>query len=257
MWRDLDAAAWPQNGLHGHSILNILLGEESEFEDPGPLAAEDEPIDHRIDISKAVHVVDADSSQAVVIEGALRGRNLVVQGPPGTGKSQTITNIIAAAVHGGKSVLFVAEKTAALAVVHDRLSRAGLNSLCLEMHSRKANKREVLKSLEEALRLSGASRLGAEIGERLASCRDKLNDWSKIVHHPIGLTKRTPFDVMGRQLQLRADKVRLLPDRLEFVAGWPADALQTAETALDRAVIAVVRLGVRRRSMLGMALNST
>jgi hypothetical protein len=243
MWRDLDAAAWPQNGLHGQSILNILLGEESEFEDPGPLAAEDEPIDHRIDISKAVHVVDADSSQAVVIEGALRGRNLVVQGPPGTGKSQTITNIIAAAVHGGKSVLFVAEKTAALAVVHDRLSRAGLNSLCLEMHSRKANKREVLKSLEEALRLSGASRLGAEIGERLASCRDKLNDWSKIVHHPIGLTKRTPFDVMGRQLQLRADKVRLLPDRLEFVAGWPADALQTAETALDRAVIAVVRLG--------------
>jgi hypothetical protein len=146
MWRDLDAAAWPQNGLLEHSLLNILIGEESESEDPGPLEAEDESIDHRIDISKAVHVVDADSSQAVVIEEALRGRSLVVQGPPGTGKSQTITNIIAAAVHSGKSVLFVAEKTAALDVVHDRLSRTGLHALCLEMHSRKANKREMLKS---------------------------------------------------------------------------------------------------------------
>jgi hypothetical protein len=180
----------------------------------------------------------------VVIEEALRGRNLVVQGPPGTGKSQTITNIIAAAVHSGKSVLFVAEKTAALAVVHDRLSRAGLHALCLEMHSRKANKREVLKSLEEALRLSGVSRFGAEIGERLASYRDKLNGWSKTVHNPIGQTGRTPFEVIGRQLQLRADKVRLLPDRLEHVAEWSAETLVAAETALERAVTAVVKLGV-------------
>jgi hypothetical protein len=57
MWRDLAAADWPQNGLLGHSLLNILLGEESVFEDHGPLAAEDEPIDHRIDMSKAVHVM--------------------------------------------------------------------------------------------------------------------------------------------------------------------------------------------------------
>jgi very-short-patch-repair endonuclease len=243
MWRDLDPAAWLQNGLLGHSLLNILLDEESVFEGHGPLAAEDEPIDHRIDMSKAVHVVDADSSQSVVIEEALRGRNLVVQGPPGTGKSQTITNIIAAAVHSGKSVLFVAEKTAALAVVHDRLSRAGLHALCLEMHSRKANKREMLKSLEEALRLSGASRCGAEIGERLTSCRDKLNGWSKTVHNPIGQTGRTAFEVIGRQLQLRADNVRLLPDRLEHVASWPAEKLLAAEAAVNRAVTAVVKLG--------------
>ena len=243
MWRDLDAASWPQNGLLGHSLVNLLIDEETEFEDQPPLAAEDEPIDHRIDISKAVHVVDADSSQAVVIEEALRERNLVVQGPPGTGKSQTITNIIAAAVHSGKCVLFVAEKTAALAVVHDRLSRAGLNALCLEMHSRKSNKREVLKSLEEALRLSGMSCFSAEIGDRLASYRDKLNGWSKTVHRPIGRTGRTAFEVMGRQLQLRADKVRLLPDQLEHVAEWSASTLLAAEAALDRAVTAVVKLG--------------
>ncbi len=42
--------------------------------------------------------VDADSSQAIVVEEARDRRNLVVQGPPGTGKSQTITNIIAVAL---------------------------------------------------------------------------------------------------------------------------------------------------------------
>ena len=243
MWRDLDAAAWPQNGLLGHPLLNILMGEGAEFEDPGPLVAEGEAIDQRIDLSKTVHVVDADSSQAVVIEEAIQGRNLVVQGPPGTGKSQTITNIIAAAVHSGKSVLFVAEKTAALAVVHDRLSRTGLGGICLEMHSRKANKRQVLRSLEDALRLSGATRFEAEISERLASCRDKLNGWSKAVHHTIGETGRTAFDVMGRQLQLHADKVKLLPERLDYVAEWPAEKLVAAEVALDRAVAGVTKLG--------------
>jgi DNA replication protein DnaC len=75
---------------------------------------------------KLYHVVDADASQAKVIEEVRSGRNLVVQGPPGTGKSQTITNIIAAAAKEGKRVLFLAEKMAALSVVHDRLVKVGL-----------------------------------------------------------------------------------------------------------------------------------
>ena len=40
-----------------------------------------------------------------------------MSGPPGTGKSQTITNMIAALMHAGRSVLFVSEKAAALDVV--------------------------------------------------------------------------------------------------------------------------------------------
>jgi hypothetical protein len=149
MWRDVEGNAWPNGMLLDHGLLNVLLGEDTSFETYPPLAADDEPIDEKIDITKSIHVVDTDSSQAVVIEEAGVGRNLVVQGPPGTGKSQTITNIIAGAAHSGKTVLFVAEKTAALDVVYDRLKKAGLGAICLEMHSRKANKREVVKSLDE------------------------------------------------------------------------------------------------------------
>jgi hypothetical protein len=60
------------------------------------------------------------------LDPAARGRrrgarhDLVIEGPPGTGKSQTITNVIAQALAADKSVLFVAEKMAALSVVHAR-----------------------------------------------------------------------------------------------------------------------------------------
>ena len=40
----------------------------------------------------------------------MKGNSVVIEGPPGTGKSQTITNIIAAAISQNKSVLFVAVK---------------------------------------------------------------------------------------------------------------------------------------------------
>ena len=55
-----------------------------------------------------------------------RGHDLVIIGPPGTGKSQTITNLIAETLASGKTVLFVAEKMAALEVVKRRLDYAGL-----------------------------------------------------------------------------------------------------------------------------------
>ena len=206
---------------------------------------DDEPIDHKIDLSTAIHVVDADSSQAVVIEEARRRRNLVVQGPPGTGKSQTITNIIAAAIHAGRSVLFIAEKTAALEVVHDRLKRAGLGALCLEIHSRKSNKREVLKSLEESLRLSGSARFDPAVASRLSACRDKLNKWSSIIHQPIGQSGRTPFDVIGAQLKLRWEKARLLEERLDAVAEWSGEKIASAEQAIDRASVAIAKLQVQ------------
>jgi very-short-patch-repair endonuclease len=244
MWRDLNIDVWPNGSLIEHVLLGTLLGEGGEIENGPPIALDDEPIDHKIDLSTAMHVVDADSSQAVVIEEARRGRNLVVQGPPGTGKSQTITNIIASAVHSGCSVLFVAEKTAALEVVHDRLKRAGLGALCLEMHSRKSNKREVLKSLEEALRLSGSSRFDSSVASRLSACRDNLNKWSGIIHQFIGQSGRTPFDVMGAQLKLRGEKARLLEERLDAIAEWSGEKIAFAEQATDRASAAIAQLQV-------------
>ncbi len=99
------------------------------------------------------NIVDADSSQAAAIRFAREGRSFVLQGPPGTGKSQTITNIIAECLASGKKVLFVAEKLAALNVVFDKLKAAGLDEFCLQLHSHKANKKDVIEELAATLRL--------------------------------------------------------------------------------------------------------
>jgi hypothetical protein len=57
------------------------------------------------------------------------------------------SHIIANALWHGKTVLFVSEKMAALKVVRDRLDHMGLGLNCLEVHSAKASKASVLKSI--------------------------------------------------------------------------------------------------------------
>ncbi len=74
-----------------------------------------------------------------------------MDGPPGTGKSQTIANMIGVLLHAGKTVLFVSEKAAALDVVRDRLTAAGLRAYLLELHSPKATRKEVADELGQAL----------------------------------------------------------------------------------------------------------
>jgi len=138
MYHDLDPKSWPtEESLKEQALVSsLLMGGFSSEE--SSVCGEDK-IDECVPIETAVHVVDADSSQTAAIEEVKAGRNLVIQGPPGTGKSQTISNLIAAAVVQGKKVLFVAEKLAALEVVKRRLDAIDLGSLCLELHSRKAN----------------------------------------------------------------------------------------------------------------------
>ncbi|MGN5478214.1 AAA domain-containing protein [Cupriavidus basilensis] len=92
----------------------------------------------------------ADSSQLSAVTAASRGKDFVLIGPPGTGKSQTIANLIAQCVAERKRVLFVSEKMAALDVVYRRLKDVGLGGFCLELHSSKARKFEVLEQLRKS-----------------------------------------------------------------------------------------------------------
>lgn len=113
------------------------------------------------------NVVDADSSQIEAIEMAKTGKNFVLQGPPGTGKSQTITNIIAECLYDGKKVLFVSEKLAALNVVYDKLKRAGFADFCLQLHSHKANKKDIITDICHTLHM-GKSAVSVKAGTEIA-----------------------------------------------------------------------------------------
>ena len=147
--------------------------------------------------------MDSDSSQSLVIHDARRGGHLLVQGPPGTGKSQTIANIIAAAVADGKKVLFVAEKMAALEVVKRRLDNINIGVACLELHSNKANKKTLLEELKRTWQL-GAPVVsdGDALVEQLTEAREELNQHVLRLHERSAPSKLTPYQVMGHLVRL-------------------------------------------------------
>ena len=118
MQRDLEQAQWPEGGLAADATIRGLM--HSGFEPESSPFPDGKRLDNLLPPQDIVQVIDADAPQTKVIEEVRRGKNLVVQGPPGTGKSQTITNVIAAATRDGKTVLFMAEKMAALDVVGKR-----------------------------------------------------------------------------------------------------------------------------------------
>jgi hypothetical protein len=198
MFRDLDPENWPDNALEKHALTTGLLYERFEVEEP--LFGAEDRLDEKLPPESLFHVVDADSSQAKVIEEVRSGRNLVVQGPPGTGKSQTITNIIAAAVRDGRRVLFVAEKMAALSVVHKRLVDVGLSDICLELHSKSANKKAVLAELARTLNSARAIPNMPEQPYKLREARDKLNTIAGDLHCEVGQSGESAYEAMARQI---------------------------------------------------------
>ena len=157
-------------------------------------------------------VLDADSSQHMAINRVLGGESLVIQGPPGTGKSQTIANLITALVAGGKRVLFVAEKRAAIEAVTKRLDQVGLSELVMDMHGGVTSRREFARTLNESLEHIATIPVQdhSSLHSRLRERRESLNGNDAALHDvrdPWGLSV---FDMRKRLLTIpAADRTQL------------------------------------------------
>lgn len=179
MWNDLGSRC---DEIEDHMIVRGLIDGIVRAEMPSlvsvdSLDAEFKPSDMAVPLS-------ADSSQLAAIASAAKGCSFVLHGPPGTGKSQTITNMIANALFNGKSVLFIAEKMAALSVVQSRLEKIGLGPFCLELHSNKANKAYVMNQLQSAMEF-GRRKNPAEYAVKateLHQAREHLNAIMEKIH---------------------------------------------------------------------------
>lgn len=174
MWNDIRNRS---DELAQNKVVASLMSGKTEWETED-LDLSPHTLDEKIMPADMAVPMSADSSQLAAVYEASLGRSFVLHGPPGTGKSQTITNMIANALFQGKSVLFVAEKMAALSVVQKRLAKIGLDPFCLELHSNKSNKRAVLNQLESALSMSRIKPPSeyAQTAEKLHSLRKELND---------------------------------------------------------------------------------
>src|SRR5262249_2260762 len=147
---------------------------------------------------------------------ALRGQNLVLEGPPGTGKSQTITNLIAAALAKGKTVLFVSEKLAALQVVRRRLDDAGLGFFCLELHSHKTKKGALINDLEQRHSMRRTFKDPRDLDRHLSIVEEKkrlLTHYVSLINKVIEPFNATIFEILWARDRCRQD----LGSRIEHV----------------------------------------
>ena len=199
MWKDLveRADALKRNAVVRHLMEtpNQAYAQSGGFVDPKTLDQTRAP-------EGTFCPLLADSSQLSAVTAAAQGLDFVLVGPPGTGKSQTIANMIAQNLAEGKRVLFVSAKMAALDVVYRRLKEIGLADFCLELHSNKARKLEVLDQLRSAwaVREELDPRDWRRDAARLKATRDLLNRYVERLHlrHPNGLTAYDAFGMVVR-----------------------------------------------------------
>ncbi|AJC49640.1 DUF4011 domain-containing protein [Mesomycoplasma flocculare] len=130
------------------------------------------------------HILEADSTQEAAIQAAIRGENFILDGPPGTGKSQTITNIINEFLARGKTVLFVAEKLAALNVVYSNLKKIGLSDSVIAIHNDNIKKKEIVMNLLATLEKGQNSILINKVESNLientySEFQSKLNNYGE------------------------------------------------------------------------------
>lgn len=233
MWKDLVDRT---DQLKQNPVVRHLI-ETPRDPYPSPQAFPDaRALDHTHGPERTFCPLPADSSQLSAVMGAAGGKDFVLVGPPGTGKSQTIANLIAQCLAERKTVLFVSEKIAALDVVYRRLREVGLGEFCLELHSNKARKLDVLDQLRRSWEAKGAGDADEwrREAQRLKGLRDQLNIFVEHLHRKRrnGLSA---FLAMGRVIASKA-----LP---KLGLSWPSADAHDVE-ALDRLRAVAERLDV-------------
>ena len=223
MWNDIhNNGAFLENNKIVHSLMSGALDWDCTI--PGS-----------VDTDEAYLPITVDSSQLRAINMAAAGVSFVLHGPPGTGKSQTITAMIANALTKGKTVLFVAEKMAALEVVQRRLAALGIQDFCLELHSNKATKKAVLDQLKKGLELS-AWGLATDYDKKIQDIRKMRADLDA---YAIALHKKRAF---GKSLRQLMDVYEMIPELNMNVRFDHVYAGTLTESDLDHQVNRLERL---------------
>lgn len=243
MWKDL---AEHSDQLRENSVVRHLLDTPRDPYPPGPAFPAVHELDQHFAPQQVFCPLPADSSQLSAVLAASQGKDFVLIGPPGTGKSQTITNLIAQSLAQGRRVLFVSEKIAALDVVYRRLREIGLGEFCLELHSNKARKLDVLAQLQAAWSSTGKAdpEQWQAQANRLKSLRDALNIYVERLHQRRS-NDLSLFDAMG-SVSVGHD-VAVLP------LSWPS-AEQHDRAGLEQLRQAVERLEVNAQAIGHAAL---
>ncbi|MBD2603592.1 DUF4011 domain-containing protein [Scytonema hofmannii FACHB-248] len=224
--------------IFNHPILQAISGDltnyQSNYREPVPAS----DLDSQVKPERIFQILDADSSQQVVIEAAKSGSSFVVQGPPGTGKSQTIVNMIAELVGDGKSVLLVAEKETALSVVYQRMAECALDHVCLNLHhSGTTDKRELVKNLSktiEYIKQIYSAENNHAFFKQLVSTRQSLKLYLTSLHAKEEPLDKSPFEIFGELLKKEREAVPNINVIFSNFSQWNGSRLQQAKDLLNQ-----------------------
>jgi len=194
--------------LAASNMIAAIAGDDTARAQLGSSQIDVDP--HGLDLNppdEEFCVVEADSSQQCAINGIAVGQSAVVHGPPGTGKSQTITNLIATLVGNGKTVLFVAEKRAALEVVQRRLKASGLDHLAMDLHGAEISPKKVMERIARTLAAVRNAPLphAADVHRQFVDRRAKLNGHDQRMHTVSPRSGKTVYAMQGALLRLPSD----------------------------------------------------
>lgn len=192
MWKDLKDRL---SDLKDNLFVEHLVDNPQDAYHQNSSFVNHQEVDQKIDPEKVFTPLNCDSSQLVAVEASGRPQDFVLEGPPGTGKSETIANIICHNLALGRKVLFVAEKMAALHVVYRRMEKIGLDHLCLELHSNKANKKAVL----EQLRVSTSRRTTSSAETWVESVKDLKERRNHLNRYVVALHKKSMYGISARE----------------------------------------------------------
>lgn len=239
MWKDLTERT---DQLRENPVVRHLIDSPREPYPSGVAFPNPKRLDREFAPEQTFCPLPADSSQLSAVMAAARGKDFVLVGPPGTGKSQTISNLIAQCLAENKRVLFVSEKIAALDVVYRRLREVGLGEFCLELHSSKARKLDVLAQLQKSWEAQGAadSHAWRAEGQRLKKLRDELNVYVERLHfrHANGMSI---YEAIGRVV----DEVNVPALGFSWSSAKVHDAvaMETMRDVADRLDVTVQAVG--------------
>lgn len=230
MWKDLSERT---EQLRDNAVVRHLIDTPRDSYPAGVAFPSPKRLDSEFTPEQTFCPLPADSSQLSAVMAAVRGKDFVLIGPPGTGKSQTISNLIAQCLAEGKRVLFVSEKIAALDVVYRRLREVKLGEFCLELHSSKARKIDVLSQLQNAWEAQGDvdPDVWRAEAQRLKRVRDELNGYVERLHlrHANGATI---YEAIGRVVD--GDGVPVLGLRWSDPNAHDAAAMEAMRDVVDR-----------------------
>ncbi len=148
-----------RGSFQGEAIAEDLKYLEEQMPLKGDIGCLDylfsRPVENDEDEAKSPREVErfavtaTDPSQEKILLQSQSSKVTLVQGPPGTGKSQTIVNLIGAALARKERVVVACHQDAALSIVKKRLDERNLGHLAVKINDPIQDRKRVINSIRD------------------------------------------------------------------------------------------------------------